>query len=336
LVVSQFGGRLFQRARREPRRPPRRLRRPVLAADQVRRQFRRCLTTPRLGGYRSVVNPLTDDGAVDGDKIVRQLVAGPAKPVLVADFQAFSSAPRLSHLVSGRTEGRPVYQVDPLDALSQDRPYISLADLAAEAVGSFARSQPADGPAFVIGYCSAAALSVHIATLLARSREATAVLLRPTWPGTETIEATFATLAGNLGARQLPCPDLDGDPDRCVRRMEELLRAQLEILVTSQGLDASADTFGELLLTYRSWLAFLLACRNDSLAGWAGGTTAVTVLTEAPDSVTVPGLPPGEFEVCPLPVLDEDNPITPEVVELLVAQILFREDPDVTMVLGPG
>jgi hypothetical protein len=281
-----------------------------------------------------VANPLTaasqrDDfpdppagaGSADGDTILRRLVAGAASPVLVADFQAFSSAPRLSHLISGRAEGRPVYQVDPLDALSHERPYISLADLAAEAVRSFARSRPADGPAFVIGYCSAAGLSVHIARLLARSRETTAVLLRPSWPDTEGIEETFASLAASVGARKLPCPELDGDPDRCVRRMAELLRAELAALATSQGLDPSADTFGELLLTYRSWLAFLLACRNDALAGWPGGTIAVTVLTEAPDSVTVPGLPPGEFEVSPLPVLDEDNPITPEVVELLVAQL---------------
>ncbi|MDQ2813549.1 MAG: hypothetical protein M3Z75_17190 [Actinomycetota bacterium] len=268
-----------------------------------------------------MANPLTDNGAVDGGKIVQQLVTGTAKPVLVADFQAFSSAPRLSHLVSGQAEGRPIYQVDPLDALSQNRPYISIADLAAEAADAFARSQPADGPAFVIGYCSAAALSVHIATLLGRSREATAVLLRPSWPDSEGIEQTFATLAANIGAPQLPCPDLDGDPGHCVQRMEELLRGELQTLVVSQGLDASADTFGELLLTYRSWLAFLLACRNDSLPGWAGRTTAVTVLTEAPDSVAVPGLSPAEFEVCPLPVADGDNPVTPEVVELLVAQI---------------
>lgn len=147
-----------------------------------------------------MANPLADDG----DMILRRLVDGAAKPVLVADFQAFSSAPRLSHLVGDRAQGRPVYQVDPLEALSQDRPYISLADLAAEAAGSFGRSQPADGPAFVIGYCSAAALSMHIATLLAHSREATAVLLRPSWPDTEVIKGTFATLAANLGARQLP------------------------------------------------------------------------------------------------------------------------------------
>ncbi len=272
-------------------------------------------------------DPPAGAGPANGDTILRRLVAGTARPVLVADFQAFSSAPRLSHLVSGRAEGRPVYQVDPLDALSRDRPYISLADLAADAVRSFARSQPADGPAFVIGYCSAAGLSVHIARLLARSREATAVLLRPSWPDAEGIEETFASLAASVGARQLACPELDGDPDRCVRRMAELLRGELEALATSQGLDASADTFGELLLTYRSWLAFLLACRNDTLAGWPGGTIAVTVLTEAPDGVTVPGLAPGEFGVSPLPAVDEDNPITPEVVELLVAQITAAGNP---------
>jgi hypothetical protein len=255
--------------------------------------------------------------------ILRQLAAGTGQPVLVADFQAFSSAPRLSDLVSGRTEDRPVYQVDPLDALSQDRPYISLTDLAAEADAWFTRSQPADGPAVVVGYCSAAGLSVHIAALLARSRPATAVLLRPSWPGTETITGTFATLAAGLGAPGLPCPDLDGDPGQCVRRMEELLGAELTALAASQGLDGSAGTFSELLLTYRSWLAFLLACRNDSLAGgaWVSTVTAVTVLTETPDSVIIPGLPPGQFKVCPLPALDEDNPVTPEVAELLVAHI---------------
>lgn len=262
---------------------------------------------------------LLNDGAVD--PIVRRLASGTASPILVADFQAFSSAPRLSHLVSDRAEGRPVYQVDPLGALSQDRAYISIADLGAEAVSSFARSQPADGRAFVIGYCSAAALAMHIATLLARTREATAVLLRPTWPGTDNIETNFAALAANLGAGQLPCPELDGDPERRVRHMEQLLRDKLEVLITAQGLDGADDTFSELLLTYRSWLAFLLACRNDSPTWSTDAATAVTVLTEAPDSVTVPGLSPGKFEVCPLPGLDEDNPITPEVADLLVAQV---------------
>jgi hypothetical protein len=268
-----------------------------------------------------VANPLTSDPRADRDLIVRRLAVGTARPILVADFQAFSSAPRLSHLVSDRAEGRPVYQVDPLGALSQDRAYISIAGLAAEAVSSFTSSQPADGRAFVVGYCSAAALAMHIATLLARTREVTAVLLRPSWPGTDNIVTNFATLAANLGAGELLCPELDGDPERCVRHMEQLFRDKLAALVTAQGLDGADDPFGELLLTYRSWLAFLLACRNDSPVWSADSTTAVTVLTETPASVTVPGLSPGQFEVYPLPDTDPDNPITAEVGELLVAQI---------------
>lgn len=264
-----------------------------------------------------MTNPLIDDG----DLILRRLVGGSGGPILVADFQAFSSAPRLSQLVTDRLEGRPVYQVDPLEALSAGRPYISLAELATEAVGSYLRAQPADGPAIVVGYCSAAALSMHIATQLARSGHASAVLLRPSWPSDETIKTTFATLAGNLGARQLPCPALDDDPDRCVRNMEELLRTQLELLATSQGLDPAADTFAELLMTYRSWLAFLVACRNDSLTEPAAGPTAVTVLAEEPDTITVPGLSAGQFAAHPLPPADDDNPVTPAIADLLITQI---------------
>lgn len=264
---------------------------------------------------------MTDPLVDSGDMILTRLAAGGTGPILVADFQAFSSAPRLSQLISGSAQGRPAYQVDPLTALSQDRPYISMADLAAETAGAFARSQPAEGPAFVIGYCSAAALSLHVAMLLSRSREATAILLRPSWPTADSVMSTFATLAGNLGAPQVPCPDLDGDPVQCVRSMEELLAEQLAVLTRSQGLDPSADTFGELLLTYRSWLAFLLACRNDSLAGLADTDVAVTALAEAPDAVVIPGLPAGRLKVCPLPVLDDENPVTPEVVDILMAQL---------------
>jgi hypothetical protein len=270
-----------------------------------------------------VTSPLADDG----DTILSQLAAGTASPVLVADFQAFSSAPRLSQLISDRAAGRPVYQVDPLAALSHQRPYVSLADLAAEAVGSFARSAPPAGPAFVVGYCSAAALSLHIAALLARTREATAILLRPYWPDDDVIRNNFAALAANLGAPQLSCPELDDDPDRSVRHMEKLLGAEMESLVTSQGLDPATGTFGELLLTYRSWLAFLVACRNDSrdtrpgAATAATAATAVIALSETPDAITVPGLLPGQFKVCPLIVPDPENPVTPEVADTLVAQL---------------
>lgn len=270
-----------------------------------------------------MADPLFDDGAVASDLILQQLTSGDARPVLVADFQAFSSAPRLSHLISARAPGQPVYQVDPLGALSGDRPYMSLADMAAEAARAFDRADPADGPAFVVGYCSAAALALHVATLLARSRPAIAVLLRPSWPDTEMITTQFATLIANLGGSGRPSPELDGDPGECVTSMEQALRADLAALAASQGLDGAEGTFAELLMTYRSWLAFLLACRNDPRSAWSGGGTAVTVLTELPDAF-VPRLSPGAVRHERLPELDDKNPVTPEVVDLVVAQVTGR------------
>lgn len=263
------------------------------------------------------------ESAADGALILQRLTTGAGRPVLVADFQAFSSAPRLSHLVSTRAPGQPVFQVDPLGVLSGNQPYVSLADMAAEAAQAFTRSERADGPAFVIGYCSAAALALHVATLLARSRPTVAVLLRPSWPDTEMITAQFAALVGNLGASGHECPELDGDPAECVTRMEDVLRADITALAASQGLEDAVDTFAELLMTYRSWLAFLLACRNDPSSAWTGGGATVTVLTELADAA-FPGMGSAAVKLERLPEADEKNPVTPEVVDILIAQVTGR------------
>jgi hypothetical protein len=264
---------------------------------------------------------LPADGAVGSDQIITQLTEGDAGPVLVADFQAFSNAPRLSHMLSSKTVGRPVYRVDPLDFLSQGPLYASMTDMADATVGPFLRSGPADGPVTVVGYCSASGLALRIAALLAPSREVSALLLRPSWPSDEMIQAQFAKLIGNLSTADRACPDLDGDPADRVAAMEQILRAELEAMAASRGLSGSFEVFLELLLTYRSWLSFLLACRNDSSLAQVGRAAPVAVLAEPTDIVSVPGLAQGAFGITPLPVLDEDNPITDEVVEIVAAQI---------------
>lgn len=267
---------------------------------------------------------LSADGVVGSHQIITQLTEGDTGPVLVADFQAFSNAPRLSHMLSVKTEGRPVYQVDPLDFLSQGPSYASLTDMADAVVGPFLRSEPADGRVVVVGYCSASGLALRIAALLARSREVSALLLRPSWPSDQTIQAQFAKLIANLSTADRPCPDLDGDPTDRVATMEQVLRTELEAMAASRGLSGSIEVFLELLLTYRSWLAFLLACRNDSSLAQAGEAAPVMVLAESTASVTVPGLAPGAFAVTQLPTLDEDNPVTDEVVQIVAAQIMGR------------
>src|SRR5260370_28018277 len=119
---------------------------------------------------------------VSTENILQQLTGGDAEPVLVAAFQALTTAPRLSRLLSSRAEGHPVYQIDPVGVLSGDQLYVPLQDLAAACVEEFLASGPPDGRVFIAGYCSASALSLHVARLLEEFRDVTGILGTPAWP----------------------------------------------------------------------------------------------------------------------------------------------------------
>lgn len=252
--------------------------------------------------------------------ILRQIGVGDAGPVLVADFQAFTTAPRLSMLLSGRAHGRPVYQIDPIGALAHDRLYIPVPELAAASVGAFHASRPPSGHVFVVGHCTSAGLTLHIARLLESCRKVTAILVLPTWPDSEHIRVRFAEFQANIGVTNLPCPDLDGDPGRSVARMELILRDALATLAASHALDGSADVFSDLLAWYRGWLAFLLACQKDLPAERAPKAATVKVLAGSRGTVVVPGLDPDAYEICRMPILDGEDPVTSDVAELVIAQ----------------
>src|SRR5258708_6739097 len=202
-------------------------------------------------------------------RICRQLSSGDGAAILVADFQPLNAAPRLSQLLSDAATGQRVYQVDPRDAVSGDRLYASLPELADEAAAIFrsAESSAATGQrVFVVSHCSAAGLSLRIASRLSAAREVTAILVQPTWPGTDHVTGRFAEFQGKLGAGSHLCPDLDGDPWSCIAGMEQLMREELALLAERLGLGATPLAFSEMLVSYRTWLAFLLACRNDQPA----------------------------------------------------------------------
>jgi hypothetical protein len=263
--------------------------------------------------------------------ILAQLAAGEAEPVLVADFQPFSAAERLSELISTRIAGRPIYQADPLEALSRDRRYVPLPELAAAYAEAFLAAVPGDGPAFLVGQCSAAALSLRIAKLLVATRDVTVILVKPTWPDAEHVGALFDEFQRNLGAEYRPCPWLDGDPSQSVARLEQILREEITQMATDRGLDPAEEAFTELLLLYRSWLAFLLSCRNDlpdaqaeqALAdALAADRLTVKVLADTDVVVSVPGLSPDALQISWLPPhTSPDGSATPELAELVLAQI---------------
>src|SRR6185437_2845459 len=189
--------------------------------------------------------------------------------ILVADFKTLNGAPRLSELLGDVATGHRVYQLDPRGALSGDRLYASLPELADETAASFRSAEspaPPGRPVFVVSHCSAAGLSLRVASRLSDARKVTAILVQPTWPGTEHVTERLAECQGKLGVSSFPCPDLDGEPWSCVAAMEQLMREGLAALAQRHNLRKPPRAFSELLLSYRTWLAFLLACRNDQAA----------------------------------------------------------------------
>ena len=256
--------------------------------------------------------------------VIRQLSTGTAKPVLVADFQAATMAPRLSTMLSACASDRPVYQVDPVGALSGERLYIPIGELAAACAGDFLSSGPTAGRVFIVGHCSASALSLRIAGLLARSRPVSVVLVQPTWPDDEHVRDRFAEFRASLGGGTDERPDLCGAPDMAVGRMEQALHEQLLAVAQSKGVGASAEVFGELIRWYRAWLAFLLACSLDLGSGagdWAGAATDITALTDPDGTAVVPGRSAGGYQVIQLPLLDREPALSPELAEFLLGRL---------------
>jgi hypothetical protein len=257
----------------------------------------------------------------DDEPLLTRLTSGDGEPVLVSDFPAFSDTPRLSELLSAEADDRSVYRVDPLGALSKDALYLPLSQLAAACVEKFRFAGPATGRVVVVGHCSSAALSLLIAKLLACSRPVSVVLLQPSWPDEDHLRGLFAEFQTNLGAESQPCPGLDGDPRDCIASMERSLRNMLTTMAASRGLSASSDAFCDLLAWYRAWLAFILACRNEPPVSWRAGTAKVTVLTDSPDVIVVPGLEPDAYQLSTVPVTDKHGSVPAAHVKFVLEQI---------------
>jgi hypothetical protein len=257
--------------------------------------------------------------------LLQRLTDGDAKPVLVADFQAWATAPRLSELLSRRTRTSPVYRIDPISVLSNDERYVPLTELADACAERYLAAPPIDGHVHLVGHCSASALALHVARRLADESDVTVILVAPTWPDDDLVRAKFAEFLGNVGAPPRLCPALGGDPAAAVNRLEEALRRELVAVANARGVDPAAGVFAELLGWYRGWLAFLLACHHDPTATWIRpaepGPAEVVVLT-GPDTVPhVPGLVPGSYAVTRVPVLAENSPITPDLADALLPHL---------------
>jgi hypothetical protein len=254
------------------------------------------------------------------EQILRRLSPGDTNPILVADFQAMSMAPRLSEMLSERVPGRAVFQIDPIGVLSAGSLYAPLPELASACAGEFSSSGADRGPVLVVGHCSASPLVLHIADLLAPARSVTAVLVNPTWPDDDHLTAKFIEFLTKFGPATRPPPDLDADPRLVVSAMEQVFRDEIAALAALKGLSSSAGVFSDLVVWYRAWLAFLLAGRNDATTERAATRAAVRVLSDSPSTVTVPGLSRSAFPVQELPP-QPVGIVTPALAELVAAHL---------------
>lgn len=269
------------------------------------------------------------------ERILRRLSPGDTDPILVADFQAMSMSPRLSEMLSERIQGRAVYQIDPIGVLSEDRRYVPLPELAAACVGEFLGSGADHGRVHVIGHCSAAPLALRVAGLLAATRSVTAVLVNPTWPDDDHVTAKFTEFLSKFGPATRTPPDLTADPELVMSKMEQVLRDEVAALAASRGLSGSAGAFSDLIVWYRAWLAFVLAGRNDTQIGLAAGRAAVTVLSDSPSTVTVPGRNEDAYLMRELPAQPVGT-VTPELAEIVATSVVPNLGPAVTSPSGSG
>jgi hypothetical protein len=103
--------------------------------------------------------------------------------------------------------------------------------------------------------------------------------------------------------------------------MDEVFREKVAALAASRGISSSAGAFEDLIVWYRAWLSFLLAGRNDSRSGQPAGQAAVTVLSDAPARVEVPGLAKGAYPVQELPP-QPIGTVLPELADLVATHVM--------------
>jgi hypothetical protein len=256
------------------------------------------------------------------ERILRRLSPGDADPILVADFQAMSMAPRLSEMLGEHLAGRAVFQLDPIAVLSGTRRYRSMPELAAAGAEEFRAAGADHGDLLVVGHCSAAPLALRVAAELAGTRTATAVLVNPSWPDDEHVAAKFAEFLGKFGPAPHPVPELSGDPEEVVASLERVFQDKIAVLAASRGISGTAGAFTDLIVWYRAWLAFVLAGRNDPPLE-PGRWPAVSVLSDAAATLAVPGLDRGAYpvqEIAPQPV----GMVTAELAQIVAAHLAPR------------
>lgn len=253
---------------------------------------------------------------------VRPLRRGAADPLFVLDFPTFSARRRLSDLLAAHPAARPLYRLDPLAALLDEPVYASLEVFAAAYAPRIARLCD-DGTLrpTVIGYCSAGALALRVAALLAPVHpEVRVLLVRPAWQDRAALYATFRESLLELGRTDPPVPDGSRPPAALLAWMGAQLERELERLAAGHGLSASDEAFAELLSRHRGWLSFVLACADAPPARLPAGLDVLSLEGTAPGAAVALD-PPRPYRIARHALLDEAEILVPELAALVLSHL---------------
>jgi hypothetical protein len=250
-----------------------------------------------------------------------RLSAGDGPPIFVADFQAYSSAPRLSQLMASQGSRNPIFRVDPVTDLARDGfDHITLPVLARAYADGFLSTGINPAAAVVVGYCSAGALALHVAGRLASQGDVPVVLVRPTWPDTAMIIARFAKFQSDLGVTERFIPRFGEDPLTTIREVAQVLHGNMLSWAVRVGLDQSSPELHELLARCRAWLSFLLATRNALETSWASEVRLDVLATTRGESI-VPGRPAETYQTTRLPFPEREPVITAELSRFVLKRV---------------
>lgn len=248
-------------------------------------------------------------------ELLTEGAGGPA--IVVVDFIPFSSATRLGPLLCTRHTDQQIYQIDPVADLTPVDSYIPLRDLSSAYSRALAAMGAADQPLVIVGYCSAAALSLQICVDLAPRGEVFPLLVQPTRPDTEMVAAEFSRIRASLGVPAGECPPLDGTQKSILETLQTQLRHDLTAMAQTKGLDPASTVFTDFLARYRSWLGFLLAS-GEPIRPFPGQPSAGVIVSND-DEENLPWLDPFPHWVKKLGVDQEDLAASPVLAEEILS-----------------
>jgi hypothetical protein len=209
------------------------------------------------------------------------------RTAVVLDFLPFGQLPRVSDVLAGAAPDHSIIRFDPTGDLADAEGLSALAEEYARR--SCAPTVPAPskrGTVQVVGYCSAATVTLLTGAAMQRlGHDTDVVLIQPTWPTITSVRDDFEKFRRDMGANTPPSVT-DGD---ALESMQRQLRADMvRALGGGEQQDFPLpDMYQDLLDRYSRWLAFTAATVR-TLVDLSRSPVPFRVVTDAEDPVACP------------------------------------------------